>query len=150
MQSATRMWNMNTLEKSVRTRYWLETLQELLGGQKNLAAVVIFIAMMFGIVLCRTAPASVFIFVGGIIAMNRVVRGKDGRRGWSDGAADSKGWRKGEHAPDVARLLEVIERLEKRVVDLEAAITTKEFDWERRLNQTPPSRSEPAPRPEFH
>ena len=111
--------------------------------------VVIFIITVLAIVFMRDDDGSVFwvfvlgvVFAGPFMRRSRVQRGADAGTPGQPFAGPTDGGQ--SISPEAERLLAALEQLEKRLVNLEAIVTQKEFDWERRLNQDPPPSAAPA------
>jgi hypothetical protein len=140
MQSATNFWNMQTYESSVRSRYWRETTRDFFGAYPIAAPAIIFLFAMCGIIVCHTNWATIVIAVMAVRFAKPFLRDVASKNPPSSSRPTSSigGPVSSGDAAEVTRLLAVIERLEQRVIQLEAAVTTKEFDWERRLSQVPP------------
>ena len=56
--------------------------------------------------------------------------------GWDDGRRSTDTSRPAEEKAETEGLKSTFDRLERRLRNLEEAVTSKEFDWNRRLNQS--------------
>lgn len=147
MQSATKIWNMDSLEKSIRARYWRETAREIFGAHPAIAPAAIFVLTLLGIIICRDRFSSILILILAMHFSKPLLRGFKSRNPPplpAERVAPPAAWPPGPQSAEVSRLLTVIDQLEKRVVELEAAVTEKEFDWERRLSRVAPPSAGPV------
>ncbi|HEY2342892.1 MAG TPA: hypothetical protein VGH90_07685 [Chthoniobacteraceae bacterium] len=141
---------MQTYESSVRSRYWRETSRDFFGAYPIAVPALIFLFAMCGIIVCNTLWATIVIAVLAMHFAKPFLRNIAPKRHspFSQAFSATAGAPASADSPEIARLIAALERLEQRVIQLEAAVTTKEFDWERRLSQVPPSSSkDPAGTP---
>jgi hypothetical protein len=128
---------MHSYDHSVRFRYWCETTLSRLKSLPWLPLVILFLVAAQAISR-SSADGSFFVFalavVFGVLYMRSLKStGPPGRD-----RAPILPPQSAVCDPEMERLLTALERLEKRLVNLEAMVTQKEFDWERRLNEKPP------------
>ena len=142
MRPTSNTWNMHSFETSVRARYWRETARELLATNPLWIVATIYLLAIGGIIICRDFLTAGVIMVLAIVFSKPFMRALKSEppplpRPVAFGNDQAQ-------TADVARLLAVIEKLERRVIQLEAAITAKEYDWEQRLSKAAPSTSTPS------
>ncbi len=134
--------NMRSFESSTRVRYWMERFQEFLRCFPSFGVFGVFGLTVAGIILVallsdRVLPC-LLIFVAGVgfarelrVLSKTAPKQEDGPVPFSTSADPS--------AHQVDALLRALHGIENRLTQLEASMSSKEYEWERRLYQTPPS-----------
>jgi len=136
---------MNTLESSTRMRYWREAVQT---STKSLPAVWlagIFILSLIGFILVASELGAIFIFVLALVFGHPFAKavatnlGQNQRQGADATVANAPPAATGSEAkpgdPDIERLIQSLDSVEKRLIQLEDIVTDREFSWQRRLNE---------------
>jgi hypothetical protein len=137
---------MSSFESSTRVSYWKERGQEFLHAFPAFAVFGIFIVVVAGITLsaCLSEDfiAPVLILFAGAMFSRQIRALKSGEaRVRTDG--DETSSRFGASSQQVDALLAALRGMEGRLNQMEASMTSKEYEWERRLYQTPPTRGTP-------
>jgi hypothetical protein len=155
---------MNSYEQSARSRYWREAAQSAFqsvfppnlphhvaqAGSGLIAffgLIAIFVVTVVALWLMRDSEAVFWVFVFGCICASPFLRAYKRAGVIPPPIPPSPPGATAQSQPtsgEIDRLLTALEMLEKRLTNLEAVITQKEFDWERRLNQEPPASSSRA------
>jgi hypothetical protein len=144
---------MNSYEQSARSRYWRENAQSAFqsvfspnqqqrGAPGSFGLIAIFGITVLAIVLMRNSDAVFWVFIFGCVCASPFLRAY--KRGSVPPPPPPPVGATAQAQPtpgEIDRLLGALELLEKRLTNLEAVITQKDYDWERRLNQEPPASS---------
>jgi len=139
---------MNSYDDTTRSRYWRETIADQFKSKPWIPLLLIF--LVAAQVIGHSGRNGVFIFIlaivfGGMLFGRRRSRSAPGIPAPPDIPPFPNAAPRGATDADLQRLLTVLEQLEKRLINLEEAVTQKEFDWERRLNQEAPRSAGAAP-----
>jgi hypothetical protein len=133
---------MNSYDDTTRSRYWRETIADQFKSKPWIPLLLIF--LVASQVIGHSGRNGVFIFILAIV-FGGMLFGRRRSRSAPDIPAFPNAAAPGATNADLQRLFTVLEQLEKRLVNLEEAVTQKEFDWERRLNQEGPRSAGAAP-----
>lgn len=136
---------MNAYSSSTRARYWRETLQESTRAFPAVWLAGIFVIAILGMVLV----GGDFLVSGMILAL-AIVFGSPFLRAVSRSLGEEGSSRREKPAAppgaspaspaadtDLERLIQSLDAVEKRLIHLEDIVTNREFDWQRRLAETP-------------
>jgi hypothetical protein len=142
---------MNSYEQSARSRYWRETAQSAFqsvdprqqrwNAHAGLGLLAVFAVTILAMVVMRKSDdgAVLFVLIFGIVCARPFLGRLKGDAGaLPPGQPIPGATAQSQNGPgDLDRLLNTLENLDKRLANLEAVVTQKEFDWERRLYQDP-------------
>lgn len=133
--------NMRSFESSTRARYWMERFQDFLRCFPAFGVFGVFGLTVAGITLAGFLSDSVlpsFLVLAAGIFFSRELRVLSKTAPKQEDVPGAFSASSDPSAPEVDALLRALQGIENRLTQLEASMTSKEYEWERRLYQTPP------------
>ncbi|MEI6713930.1 MAG: hypothetical protein WCO60_09270 [Verrucomicrobiota bacterium] len=129
---------MQSFPSSTRARYWAESAQEFLRAFPAFTTLGIFVLTVVGIIVTRNSElAQLLIFSLGCVfwtSQKKAAVAREAEQIRREGRQSVSG-----NSEEVALLLKSLQSVEERMQRLEAAMTSPEYQWERRLYETPPT-----------
>ncbi|MEK0447203.1 MAG: hypothetical protein RLZZ399_2524 [Verrucomicrobiota bacterium] len=132
---------MSSFDSSTRVRYWKDRGQEFLHAFPAFAIFGVFMVVVAGITLSAclsdSSVAPVLILIAGVM-FSRQIRALKPVETPARPDRDEASSRSGASSQEVDALLAALRGMEGRLNQMEGLVTSKEYEWERRLHQTPP------------
>ena len=129
---------MQSFSSSTRARYWSESVQEFLRAFPAFTTLGIFALAVAGIIVTRNSGlAQLLIFSLGCVFWTSQKKAPVAREAEQIRKEDRQSV--SVNSEEVAVLFKSLQSVEERMQRLEAAMTSPEYTWERRLYETPPA-----------